>query len=122
MKQDAELLLSRRKAISSKLEQAVNYMLNNWSQLINYVNVGNANIDNNICERAVRPFTVLRKNFGGFGSVTGAETASVYLTMVETCKLRGLSPKTFFTDFFDQIVAGNRNYEEFLPEILVKKI
>ena len=76
----------------------------------------------NICERSVRPFTVLRKNFGGFGSVTGAETASVYLTMVETCKLRGLSPKTFFTDFFDHIVVGNCNYEEFLPELLVKKI
>lgn len=49
LKQDAELLLSRWKAISSKLEQAVNYMLNNWSQLISYVNVGNADIDNIIC-------------------------------------------------------------------------
>ncbi|MCF2580210.1 transposase [uncultured Prevotella sp.] len=35
------------------------------------LNVGNIQIDNNCCERAVRPFTNLRKSFGGFSSENG---------------------------------------------------
>ena len=47
--------------MSSKLHQALTYMVKNWKELIGYVNVGNVQIDNNCCERAVRPFTNLRK-------------------------------------------------------------
>ena len=48
--------------MSSKLHQALTYMDKNWKELIGYVNVGNVQIDNNCCERAVRPFTNLRKS------------------------------------------------------------
>ena len=120
LKQDAEALLQSGKEISSKLHQALKYMLNNWQQLIQYIKVGSVNIDNNVCERSVRPFTILRKNFGGFGSDNGAETTATYLTMVETCKLRDISPKDFFHDFFDLIVAGKKDYEVIMPSLLVK--
>lgn len=33
----------------------------------------------NCCERAVRPFTNLRKNFGGFSSEQGARVTATYL-------------------------------------------
>ena len=62
-------------------------MVKNWKELIGYVNVGNIQIDNNCCERAVRPFTNLRKSFGGFSSENGARTAATILSFVETCKL-----------------------------------
>ena len=73
--------------MSSKLHQALTYMVKNWKELIGYVNVGNIQIDNNCCERAVRPFTNLRKSFGGFSSENGARTAATILSFVETCKL-----------------------------------
>lgn len=121
LKQAAEALLQSGKEISSKLHQALKYMLNNWTQLIQYVKVGSVNIDNNIAERSIRPFTTLRKNFGGFGSDDGAETAATYLTMVETCKLHNISPKEFFNGFFDHVVAGRKDYETIMPALLVKK-
>ncbi len=60
-------------------------------------------------ERAVRPFTNLRKNFGGFSSELGARGTSTYLTFVETCKLMAKAPQDFFRGFFDMIVAGRRD-------------
>ena len=64
----------------------------------------------NCCERAVRPFTNLRKNFGGFSSEQGARVTATYLTFVETCKLMVMAPLDFFRGFFDMIVAGRRDY------------
>ena len=63
----------------------------------------------NCCERAVRPFTNLRKNFGGF-------------TFVETCKLMAMAPLDFFRGFFDMIVAGRRDYALMTEVLLVKYI
>ena len=54
--QKATELLSKfdekKPSYSAKLHQALSYMLNNWEQLIGYVNVGNVLIDNNAAERA----------------------------------------------------------------------
>ena len=96
-------------------------MLNNWEQLIGYVNVGNVLIDNNAAERAIRPFTNLRKSFGGFSSEGGALTASRYLTVVETCKLIKKAPQEMLHNFFDMIVEGRRDYENMSQEILCVK-
>ena len=89
--QESALLLAKVKSkelkISSKLEKALNYMRNHWKELIAYIDIGDVLIDNNCCERAVRPFTNLRKSFGGFSSELGGEVAAAWLTFVESCKL-----------------------------------
>lgn len=55
--------------LSAKLQQALTYnMTKHWEELIAYTKIGSVLIDSNCCERAVRPFTNLRKNFGGFSS------------------------------------------------------
>ena len=36
--------------LSSKLAQALNYMLNHWKELAGYANLGNVQIDNNSCD------------------------------------------------------------------------
>ena len=96
--------------LSSKLQQALTYMTKHWEELMAYTKIGSVLIDNNCCERAVRPFTNLRKNFGGFSSEQGARVTATYLTFVETCKLMAKAPLDFFRGFFDMIVAGRRDY------------
>ena len=98
----------KRKAarISEKLRQGLEYMLNHWQELAGYVNFGNVLIDNNCCERTVRPFTNLRKNFGGFSSRSGGETTAVYLSFIETCKLRKKGVLDFFREFFGMAASG----------------
>lgn len=108
----------KQESVSSKLHQALTYMLNNWNELIGYVNVGSVQIDNNCCERAVRPFTNLRKSFGGFSSEKGARTAATILSFVETCKLMKKNILDFFKGFFDMVVGGRTDYEQMTQALL----
>ena len=113
--QRAMALLAKIKSkevnVSSKLEHALNYMHNNWKELIAYIDVGSVLIDNNCCERAVRPFTNLRKSFGGFSSEKGGEVAAAWLTFIETCKLQKKAALDFFNVFFRMVTEGRCDYE-----------
>lgn len=120
--QRAMALLARIKSkeakASSKLEHALNYMHNNWRELTAYKDVGSVLIDNNCCERAVRPFTNLRKSFGGFSSERGGEVAAAWLTFIETCKLRQKAALDFFNGFFKMVAEGRCDYELIAQETL----
>ena len=120
--QRAMALLAKIKSkdlkVSSKLEHALNYMHNNWAELIAYIDVGSVLIDNNCCERAVRPFTNLRKSFGGFSSEKGGEVAAAWLTFIETCKLQKKAALDFFNGFFKEITEGRTDYELIAQEVL----
>ena len=120
--QRAMALLAKIKSkevnVSSKLEHALNYMHNNWKELIAYIDVGSVLIDNNCCERAVRPFTNLRKSFGGFSSEKGGEVAAAWLTFIETCKLQKKAALDFFQEFFKKITEGRTDYELIAQEVL----
>jgi hypothetical protein len=109
---------SKELKVSSKLEHALNYMHNNWAELIAYIDVGSVLIDNNCCERAVRPFTNLRKSFGGFSSEKGGEVAAAWLTFIETCKLQKKAALDFFNGFFKEITEGRTDYELIAQEVL----
>ena len=69
-------------------------------------------------QRAVRPFTNLRKSFGGFSSENGGHVTAVYLSIVETCKLLKKPPLEFFRRFFGMIAEGRRDYELMTQELL----
>ena len=105
-------------SISGKLHQALTYMLNHWTELKGYVDIGNVLIDNNCCERTVRPFANLRKSFGGFSSELGARVTAVYLTFIETCKLMKRVSLDFFKGFFDMTSGGRSDYELITQELL----
>ena len=109
---------SKEVKVSSKLEHALNYMRNNWTELIAYRDIGSVLIDNNCCERAVRPFTNLRKSFGGFSSEKGGEVAAAWLTFIETCKLQKKAAFDFFNDFFKKVTEGRSDYELIAQEVL----
>lgn len=48
---------------------------------------GEYSIDNNICERNIRPVTVERKNSLSFASEEGIECSATYHTIVQTCRM-----------------------------------
>jgi len=85
---------------------------------ITYRDIGSVLIDNNCCERAVRPFTTLRKSFGGFSSEKGGEVAAAWLTFIETCKLQKKAAFDFFNDFFKKVTEGRSDYELIAQEVL----
>ena len=108
--------------LSAKLQQALTYMTKHWEELMAYTKIGSVLIDNNCCERAVRPFTNLRKNFGGFSSEQGARVTAAFLTFVEACKLMAMAPLDFFRGFLDMSVAGRRDYALMTEALLVNPV
>ena len=118
-----ELQARRRKMHGNNNEKQIgDKSVNTGKELMAYTKIGSVLIDNNCCERAVRPFTNLRKNFGGFSSEQGARVTATFLTFVETCKLMATAPLDFFRGFFDMIVAGRRDYALMTEVLLVKPV
>jgi hypothetical protein len=60
-------------------------------------------IDNNICERAVKPVTIGRKNWMFAGSERGGKAMAIAFTLIETAKLNGVDPQAWLTNVLSRI-------------------
>ena len=105
---------------SDMMLKALVYVTSNWDDLIKYRNDGRFTIDNMLAERAVRPFTVKRKNSLFFSSEDGIELALKYHTLIETCKNVGLNVKEYFTYVFSKLIEGEKDYEKLLPSAVAQ--
>lgn len=68
------------------LGKALRYALNHWQGLTIYLEDGRLEIDNNLCENAIRPFALGRKNWLFNDTVRGVKAAAVIYSLIETCK------------------------------------
>ena len=86
----------------SAIGKAMHYMKNQWPRLTVYTQDGTLHIDNNLCENAIRPFVIGRKNSLFSDSVQGAQAGANLYSLIETAKASGLEPyaylKRIFTD------------------------
>lgn len=74
------------------LGKAIAYILNHWVDLTRYLEDGRLEIDNNACERAIKPFTVGRKNWMFVGNRAGAKGGAALYSLIETAKANGVEP------------------------------
>lgn len=103
-------------APKSPLGGAIGYALNQWGPLTEYLNDGRLNIDNNICERAIRPFAVGRKNWLFMGNVQGAQASSVIYSLIETCKANKINTFDYLSHVLENISSTDpKNYSDLLP-------
>lgn len=77
---------------SSKLGQALAYLLNVWRRLLRYTERGDLPIDNNVCENAIRPFVVGRKAWMFSDTPAGARASALVYSLIETAKANGREP------------------------------
>lgn len=94
--------------------------LNGWDDLIKYRKDGRYSIDNMPVERAIRPFTIHRKNSLFFSSEEGVETALTFFTLIETCKNIGLNARDYIATTVRLLMEGNENYDDLVPMSLDK--
>lgn len=76
----------------SPLGKAIAYSLNNWDDLNTYLQDGRIRIDNNDCERIIRPFAIGRKNWMFSASTRGAEASATLYSIIATCKANKINP------------------------------
>ena len=70
---------------------------------------------NLIAERAIRPFTVHRKNAHSFGSEDGVQETCLFFTLCETCKNFGINFKEYIAYAAKELISGNTDYESLAP-------
>lgn len=102
------------------MSKALVYVTSNWNALVKYRNDGSLTIDNMSAERAIRPFTVERKNSLFFSSEDGIESALKYHTLIETCKNVGLNAKEYFAYVFSRLIEDENDYEKLLPSAVAR--
>lgn len=76
---------------NTRLDKAVNYVLNRRDIAETYLEDGRCSFTNNLSENAIHPFAVGRKNWLFSSSVDGANASAVVYTMVEMAKAHGLN-------------------------------
>jgi transposase len=87
----------------SPLGEAVTYARNQWSALNVYVTDGALDIDNNVAERAVKPFAIGRKNWLFFGSDDGGRRLAILSSFMATCLQFGINPWIWMKDTLTQL-------------------
>lgn len=92
-------------SLSGKLGEAIKYLRNNRKALTTYLSNGEVPIDNNACERSIRPIAVGRRNWLFAGSVAGGEAAATIYTLVESCKAAGVEIRPYLIDVLGRVAT-----------------
>jgi transposase len=97
--------------------KAISYTLDNWEQLILYLENPLLTPSNNKAENAIRPFVIGRKNWMFSGTPKGAYSSAVLYSLVESAKLHKLSVYEYFYYIFKNLPACTKktDFEALLP-------
>lgn len=88
---------------SSLIGDAILYTLNQEVYLRRYLEDGHLSIDNNSAERALKNFSVGRRNWLFAKSIRGADASAVVYSITETALLNGLKPYMYLTYILEQL-------------------
>jgi hypothetical protein len=98
------------------LAQTIRYALGRMPKARAYLNNGMLELDNNICERSIRPFALGRKNYLFMGSIGGGKAAATAYTLIETAKMSGVDPEAWLTWVLERVADHNTNrIDELMP-------
>ena len=92
-------------SLSGKMGDAIKYLRNNRKALTTYLSNGMVPIDNNACERSIRPIAVGRRNWLFAGSVTGGEAAATIYTLIESCKAADVEVAPYLADVLGRVAT-----------------
>lgn len=105
---------------SGALREAYIYALNQERYLKVFLEDGEVPMDNNASERAIRGFTIGRKNWQVIDTIHGAKASAIIYSIAETAKANGLKPFEYFeyllTEIPKHVDDSDRTFlADFLP-------
>jgi transposase len=102
---------------TGKLAEAIRYAKNQREYIRRCFSDGRYEIDNGAVERQIREPALGRKNFYFTGSVPAARRLAGAYTLVQTCRLLGISTRDYLIDVIEKLEGGwpMRRLTELLP-------
>lgn len=116
MKRKAERL-QKNYPMTHGFYKAMNYFLSNYESFTVFLTDDRLPIDNNSQERLLRSPVVGRKTWYGTHSLEGGKTAAAMFTIVESCKLNKVNPRTYLKE----MVKRMHKQEEILTPFEAKR-
>ncbi len=83
--------------------QAINYTLDRWEMLTEYLHHPTFEIDNNLVENAIRPTAIGKKNWLFFGSPNSGQDSAILYSLIETCRKLDLNPADYLRDLLEAL-------------------
>jgi len=105
----------RRVEPNSALGGAISYLLKHWERLTLFLRVPGAPLDNNVCERALKKAILHRKNAYFYKASHGAHVGDVFMSLIHTCELGGVSPFDYLTELDRHADAAASNPHQWMP-------
>lgn len=98
------------------LAKAIQYTLNRWAALTQFLKDGRLPLDTNAVENAIRPIALGRRNWLFAGSEAGGVRAAQIYSLLGSARLAGLQPLDYITDVLQRMpTARKRDLEAMLP-------
>jgi transposase len=100
----------------SAIAKAIDYSLNHWQALSQFLLDGEVPIDNNHIENQIRPWALGRRNWLFVGSQLAGERAAVVMSLLQSAKLNGRDPWAYLKEVLTRLPTQlNSRIEELLP-------
>jgi transposase len=116
LKRTSQALVDGEVMPDSAFAAAISYMHNRGAALKTFLQNPWLSPDNGESERALRPFSIGRKNWLFFGSEKGGEAASILMSLVQTCRGMRVNVLEYLEDVLRRINGHPHNkLSELLP-------
>lgn len=100
----------------SSIAKAIDYSLNRWDALSQFLLDADVPIDNNHLENQMRPWAIGRRNWLFVGSQQAGERAAMLMSLLQSAKLNGHDPWAYLKDVLTRLPTQlNSRIEELLP-------
>lgn len=83
----------------------MNYLNNQWFELVRYTEHGEAELSNCWAENQIRPFAVGRRNWLFIGNEVSGQRAALLYSLIQSCYLNNIDPRMYLTYVLNQVHA-----------------
>jgi transposase len=105
----------RRVEPNSALGKALAYLQRHWEGLTQFLRLGNAPLDTNAVERALKRVVLHRKNALFFRTEQGSAVGDLLMSVIETCRVNGIRAADYLVQVIKNARAVRDNPAEWLP-------
>jgi hypothetical protein len=104
-------------AAPTAFKDAIQYTLNRWPALCQFLNHGFLKAHNNDCENALRSVVLGRGNWLFMGSADGGQTAAILMTFIQTCRRLKIDSFEYLNDVLTRLPnTPLSEINQFLPD------
>jgi transposase len=105
----------RRVEPNSALGKALAYLQRHWEGLTQFLRLGNAPLDTNAVERALKRVVLHRKNALFFRTEQGSAVGDLLMSVIETCRASGIRAAEYLVQVMKNARAVRDNPAQWLP-------